>query len=105
MIEMYDYKFHPEAEKELEKLNRTIQILFTKKLKQILKSPELGKDLGNKNNLKLAGLKKIYFDGKRYRIIYEIIDNELVLYIIAVGKRDNMEVYKKANKRKKDNNT
>lgn len=100
---MYDYKFHPEAQKELEKLNRTIQILFTKKLKQILKSPELGKDLGNKKNLKLAGLKKIYFDGKRYRIVYEIIDNELILYIIAIGKRDNFEVYKKANERKNDN--
>ncbi len=100
---MYDYKFHPEAEKELEKLNRTIQILFSKKLKQILKSPEIGKDLGNKNNLKLAGLKKIYFDGKRYRIVYEIIDNELILYIVAIGKRDNFEVYKKVNECKKDN--
>lgn len=100
---MYDYKFHPEAKKELEKLNRTIQLLFTKKLKQILKSPELGKDLGNKNNLQLAGLKKVYFDSKRYRIVYEIIDSELILYIIAIGKRDNLEVYKKANERKKDN--
>ncbi len=102
---MYDYKFHPEAEKELKKLNRTIQILFSKKLKQILKNPELGYDLGNKNNLKLAGLKKIYFDGKRYRIVYEVIDDELILYIIAIGKRDNLEVYKKANERKQDNKT
>ena len=98
---MYDFRFHPEAKKELGKLNRTIQILFTKKLKQILKSPELGKDLGNKNNLKLAGLKKVYFDGKRYRIVYEVIEDELILYIIAVGKRDAMEVYKKADERKK----
>jgi len=33
---MYDFKFHPEAEKELGKLNKSVQILFTKALKKIL---------------------------------------------------------------------
>ena len=96
---MYDYKFHPEAEKELEKLNRSVQILFTKTLKKILKSPELGIDLGNKNNLNLAGLKKIYFDHKRYRVVYQILEEEVIIHLIAIGKRDKMEVYEKAGER------
>jgi len=97
---MYEYKFHPEAEKELAKLNYSVQILFTKTLKKILKSPELGQDLGNKNNLDLTGLKKMYFDNKRYRIVYEVIEHELVIYLIAIGKRDKMEVYEKAGERR-----
>ena len=97
---MYNYKFHPEAEKELTKLNHSVQILFTKTLKKILKSPELGQDLGNKNNLDLTGLKKMYFDNKRYRIVYEVIESEVVIHLIAIGKRDKMEVYEKAGERK-----
>jgi len=96
---MYEYKFHPEAEKELAKLNHSIQLLFTKALKKILKSPELGIDLGNKNNLNLSGLKKMYFDHKRYRIVYQILEEEIVIHLIAIGKRDKMEVYEKASKR------
>ena len=96
---MYNYKFHPEAQKELAKLNRSVQLLFTKTLKKILKSPELGIDLGNKNNLNLSGLKKMYFDHKRYRVVYQVLDKEIIIYIIAIGKRDKMEVYEKANER------
>jgi len=55
---MYDFKFHPEAEKELGKLNKSVQILFTKALKKILKSPELGVDLGNKHNFDFEWLQK-----------------------------------------------
>ena len=97
---MYDYKFHPDAQKELVKLNHSVQILFTKTLKKILKSPELGQDLGNKNNMDLTGLKKMYFDNKRYRVVYEIIENEVIVYIVAIGKRDKMEVYGKAGERR-----
>jgi len=84
---MYDFKFHAEAEKELEKLNRSVQVLFTKALKKILKSPELGIDLGNKNNLDLSGCKKMYFDNKRYRIVYKIIDDEIMIYLIAIWEK------------------
>ena len=96
---MYDFKFHVEAEKELGKLNKSVQVLFTKTLKKILKSPELGIDLGNKNNLDLSGCKKMYFDNKRYRIVYKIIDDEVMIYLIAIGKRDKMDVYRNASER------
>jgi len=98
---MYEYKFHPEAKKELKKLNKSVQILFTKALKKILTSPELGQDLGHKNNIKLTGLKKMYFDHKRYRVVYQILEDEIVIHLIAIGKRDKMEVYEKASERMK----
>ena len=96
---MYDYKFHPEAQKELKKLNKSVQMFFTKALKKILTRPELGIDLGNKNNIDLSGLKKMYFDNKRYRIVYQILEDEIVIHLIAIGKRDKMEVYEKAGER------
>jgi len=77
--------------------------LFVKKLAQIIRNPEIGKDLGNKNSLNLVGLKKVYFDNKRYRIVYQVLENEIIIYIIAIGKRDNMEVYKEASLRYKEN--
>lgn len=98
---MYDFKFHPEAEEELGKLNRSVQLLFAKKLKQILKSPELGVDLGNKNNFDLSGYKKVYFNNKKHRIVYKVVESEVLIFIIAVGKREGMAVYEKASKRAK----
>jgi len=96
---MYDYKFHPEAQKELSKLNKSVQILFSKTLKKILTSPELGLDLGNKNNIDLSGLKKMYFDAKRYSVVYQVLEDEVIIHLIAIGKRDKMEVYEKAGER------
>jgi len=93
---MYDFKFYEEAEKDLSKLNNSVKKLFAKKLSQIILNPEIGKDLGNKNNFNLSGLKKVYFDNKKYRIVYEIKEKEIIIYIIAVGKRENMKVYKEA---------
>ncbi len=101
---MYDFKFYEEAEKDLSKLNNSVKKLFAKKLSQIIKNPEIGKILGNKNNLNLSGLRKVYFDNKKYRIVYEIKENEILIHIIAIGKRDNMKVYKEASNRYKKHN-
>ncbi len=57
---MYDFEFHPEAKEELKNLNYSIQLLFTKKLKQVLNTPEIGIKLGNKNNLNLVPSKKVW---------------------------------------------
>lgn len=101
---MYDFKFYEEAEKDLSKLNHSIKKLFIKKLTQIIHNPEIGKALGNKNNLILSGLKKVYFDNKRYRIVYEVKDKEVFIHLIAIGKRDNMKVYKEAHARYEKHN-
>ena len=49
--------------------------------------------------MNLSGFKKVYVAKKRVRIVYEIQDDELLIYTIAIGKRNDMEVYKKANER------
>ena len=96
---MYDLKLHPKIEDDLKELDKTVQIQVFKKLKQRQQSPQLGLPLGNKNNMNLSGFKKVYVAKKRVRIVYEIQDDELLIYTIAIGKRNDMEVYKKANER------
>jgi len=41
----------------------------------------------------------IKFRTSGFRLVYEVIDNELYILVIAVGKRDKNIVYKKAQKR------
>ena len=96
---MYQLKLHPKIEDDLKELDNSLQIQVFKKLIQIQNSPEIGVPLGNKNNMNLSGFIKVYVAKKRVRIVYEVQNDELVIYTIAVGKRDDMEVYKKANER------
>ena len=96
---MYQLKLHPKIEDDLKELDSSLQIKVFKKLKQIQNSPELGLPLGNKHNMNLSGFRKVYLAKKRVRIVYEVQDDILSIYTIAIGNRDDMEVYKKANER------
>ncbi len=97
---MYDVRYHPLVEKDLEKLSNTIRIEVFKKIKKIRQSPELGQALGNKNGMNLSGLRKMYAAKKQIRIVYEIIDDIIVIKVLAIGKREKMQVYKEAEQRK-----
>ena len=98
---MYELKIHPKIEDDLKELDHSLRIQVFKKLKQIQQSPELGLSLGNKNNMDLSGFKKVYVAKKKVRIVYKIQDDILCVYTIAIGRRNDMEVYKKANERNK----
>jgi len=92
----YKLKFLPTALKEWKKLDNFIQLQFKKKLKERLEFPHVpGSQLsGFENHYKI----KLRASG--YRLVYEVIDEEIYILVIAVGKRDKDWVYKKANKRK-----
>ena len=95
----YDIVLKIEADEELSKLSNRERILVFKQFKKISSSPELGKLLGNKAGYDLSGCRKMYADKKRIRIVYTILDNQIVIEIIAIGKRDELEVYKNAAER------
>lgn len=97
---MYEIKYHPLLEEDLKQLNNSVRLEVFKKLIKIQQSPELGLPLGNKNNMNLTGLKKVYVAKKQVRIVYEIVNEILVVYIIAIGKREDMEIYKQAERRR-----
>ena len=96
---MYSIEYHPELEQDFKELGHSTAQLVFKKLKKIAQNPIIGIDLGNKANMNLVGYKKVYVDKKRVRIVYKIVEDKIVIYVIAVGKRDDMEVYEKASDR------
>lgn len=38
----------------------------------------------------MSGFKKLYVDKKKIRIVYRIVEEKIVVEVIAVGKRDDM---------------
>ena len=95
-----DIEFIPEAAVEYNTLDGSIKVLADKMLEKLEKNPYLGEELGNKNNIDLTGYYKLFFDKKRHRIVYRIVENEIeIIEIWGIGKRDKMEIYKAVNKR------
>ena len=84
------------VKKDLSKISSSQKMLVLKQFKKLQTSPELGQLLGNKSGYDLSGYRKMYVDKKRIRIVYSILEDIITVEVIAVGKRDDMAVYKKA---------
>jgi mRNA interferase RelE/StbE len=98
----YKVLFHPDAAKEIASFDNRVKLLVLKQIKKLTITPGVGSELGNKQGINLSGYRKIYADKKKIRIVYKIVDEKILIQIIAVGKREGMEVYKKAATRLQD---
>ncbi len=91
----YKLKFLPSAMKEWKKLAPPIQKQFKNKLSDRLVNPEVP-------SAQLRGMKdtyKIKLRASGYRLVYQVDKEEIVIYVVAVGKRERGLVYTKAEKR------
>ncbi len=91
----YRLVFKEDAKKEWDKLDTTIRSLFVKKLRERIEHPRV-------ESTRLSGMKDCYKIKLRragYRLVYQVRDNELVVSVVAVGKRERNQVYKTAIKR------
>ena len=91
----YRLAFLKEALKEWERLDTTVREQFKNKLAERLEEPYVPAS-------KLTGFKdryKIKLRTSGYRLVYEIENGELVVTVIAVGRRDRNAVYMAAAKR------
>ena len=91
----YSLKFKTEALREWRGLDANIRNQFKKKLAERLIQPHVP-------SAKLSGQKdcyKIKLRSAGFRLVYEVRDAELIVIVIAVGKRDRNAVYKAAAKR------
>ena len=85
----FELKFVPQAKKEWRKLAPNIKAQFVKKLAERLENPHIP-------SAKLSGYSNTYKIKLRavgYRLIYEVFDDIVVVYVLAVGRRENDEVY------------
>ena len=91
----YKLKFIPAALKEWNKLGETLKRAFKKKLSERLENPRIPKDqLHSWQNIY-----KIKLRSAGYRLVYEVVDSEVIVIVLAIGKRENNEVYKNIFKR------
>lgn len=91
----YNLVFKQETQKEWQKLDSTIKAQFKKKLIERLDNPRV-------ESARLNGMKdcyKIKLRSAGYRLVYQVRDNEILISVVAVGKRDRNQVYKIAVKR------
>jgi len=98
----YEVIFHPEAKKGFNQLDGSIRKVVLKQMLKLQKKPNLGETLGNKAGFDLTGYRKMYAYKKKIRIVYRIHEGKLLIFIIAVGSRKEMAVYRDAYERKKD---
>ena len=91
----YKLVFKARAKEEWDKLSPTIREHFKKKLAERLEEPRIEQS-------RLNGMENCYKIRLRtagYRLVYQVRDNELVISVVAVGKRERNAVYKAAIKR------
>lgn len=68
-------------------------------MKNLETNPYKGKPLGKKGDIDLTGYYKLYVMKKKVRIVYTVLDNEITVEVITIGKREESKVYKEAFKR------
>lgn len=93
MANKFSVKLSESAKIEFSKLDGSIKKLVLKQLIALETNPYKGKSLGNKFGMHLTGLYKLYIHKKQIRIVYEVVENELLVYVLGIGKRDDLEVY------------
>lgn len=81
---IYRLIFSKEAKREWDKLDIKLQIQLGKKLKKRLENPIVLKD-------KLSDMDRCYkikLKSSGYRLIYQVAQDQIIVCVIAIGKRD-----------------
>jgi len=86
---------HPHVEEDLGRLGTPVQSEALMWLDKLSQNPYLGQELQRE----LKGLRKIYMNKARHRIVYTINKQEVHILVIAIGARKDSEVYRIAKQR------
>lgn len=93
----YSLEFRHSAWKEWQNLDRFLREQFKTKLLGRLKNPRV-------ETARLSGMPdcyKIKLRAAGYWLVYQVFDVRVVVVVVAVGKREDSAVYRKAGKRLK----
>ena len=95
MAAVYRLQFIPTADREWRKLDSSIRQQFAKKLAARLIEPKVP----SAKLFDMADCYKIKLRRSGYRLVYQVIDELVIVRVVAIGRRDRNEVYKSAAKR------
>lgn len=91
----YELEFKTSALKEWRKLDSSIREQFKKRLAERLEAPHVA-------SARLSGLPdcyKIKLRDAGYRLVYQIVEDRLLVVVVAVGRRDHAQAYNLARAR------
>lgn len=93
----YSLEFDTRALKEWQKLGDTVRQQLKKKLAEVLLNPRI-----EANRLhSLPDCYKIKLRSSGYRLVYQVLDHEVVVFVVAVDRREREQAYRKAAERLK----
>ncbi|MDF2140806.1 type II toxin-antitoxin system RelE/ParE family toxin [Paenirhodobacter sp. CAU 1674] len=87
--------FHEKALKEFRALDAAVRDRLKRKLAERLENPRVNAD-------RLSGERdryKIKLKTPGLRLVYEVVDDDLIVFVLAVDKRERSTVYEKASGR------
>ena len=104
----WEIKYHPEAQKELDKLDGSVRKIVLAGIKKVSSNPVsqyeggYGKPLGNKAGNDLTGYFKIKYRKIGIRVVYKLLRDEKTkeMYILVIAARADSEVYHLSEARK-----
>ena len=88
----YELAFHPDALNEWRKLDKTVADQIKKKLAERLSNPIVVSARVSGG----ADLYKIKLRTVGYRLVYQVQDQQLMVLVLSVGKRERNAAYKLA---------
>lgn len=95
----YSVTLTADAADDFRRLDGSLKQPVAKQLKKLETSPLLGEHLGNKAGLDLTGYYKLCVSKKSIRIVYRISEQEVIVEVVAIGKREDLAVYRTSRKR------
>ena len=95
----YELEFHSAALREWQGLDNSVRVLLKKKLETRLKNPHV-------DSARLHGdlqhCYKIKNDKTGHRLVYQVIDDRIIVFVLSVDKRDDLKAYRLAAQRIKN---
>jgi mRNA interferase RelE/StbE len=92
----YELEFHPAALKEWQGLDNSVRLLLKKKLETRLKNPHV-------DSARLHGdlqqCYKIKNDKTGHRLVYQVIEDRVMVFVLSIDKRDDLIAYRLAAQR------
>ncbi|MEQ4453919.1 type II toxin-antitoxin system RelE/ParE family toxin [Kosakonia sp. YIM B13605] len=91
----YELVFDPRAYKEWKKLGATVKTQFKKKLADVLVQPRIEKARLHQ----FPDCYKIKLRSSGYRLVYQVRDHVVTVFVVSIGKREKAAAYQDACKR------
>ncbi len=91
----YELAFKKSALKEWRRLDASVRKQFKKKLAERLEQPRIEAD----RLRSLPDCCKIKLRNAGYRLVYQVDDQQILVIVVVVGRRDRLTVYRSVGKR------